>query len=80
MCFLDLLCNLLRDALVSRLEKSPKSKIFNIGSCRIGQVCLVRSLSGFHVTTLVLMHLATSKEMEVLLLRSLIYTESIYEL
>lgn len=60
--FLGFLYNLLRDALVSGLEKCHfQVKVKRFSHVRLDKVCLIRSLSGFQVTTVVLMYLDSLK-------------------
>lgn len=76
-------CNLLRDSLVSWLEKSC-FQLKGFSQIRLGRVCLIRWLSGFQVTTVVPDVFGflkdSSKEMQVHLLGSFMCIESIYEL
>lgn len=60
--FLGFLYNLLRDGLVSGLEKCHfQVKVKGFSHIRLDKVCLIRSLSGFQVTTVVLMYLDSLK-------------------
>ena len=61
-CLLGFLYNLLRDALVSGLEKSRSQiKVKGFSHTRLDRVCLIRSLSGFQVIAMVLMYLDSLK-------------------
>lgn len=53
-------CNLLRDALVSGLEKSC-FQLKGFSQIRLDRFCLIRWLSGFQDTTVVLMRLDSSR-------------------